>query len=262
MPWFKVDDTFPHHAKVLAAGNAAVGLWTRAGAWSMQQLTDGFVPQHVARTLGTPGEAKRLVDVGLWLRVEGGYEFHQWDQRQPSREKVEAERHAATERQRHARERAKSQRESRRDNSVSHGPPDPTRPDPSQNYTDADASVPPRAAADEGPPPRFDEFWETYSKKVGRAKAETAYRQALKKRGVTPDLLIATAAAYITWQMTEGKHPTFTKDATTWLHGEHWRDERTPQAPAPTRVQEHLALVQQLAAEEARPAIPQIGTRR
>ena len=69
------------------------------------------------------------------------------------------------------------------------------------------------------------------------------------------------AAAYITWQIAEGKHPTFTKDPTTWLHGEHWRDERTPQAPARTRVQEHLALVQQLAAEEGDPTIPQIGSR-
>ena len=110
-----------------------------------------------------------------------------------------------------------------------------------------------------GPPDRFDEFWETYSKKVGRKKAETAYRNALKKPGVTPDLLVASAAAYITWQMTEGKHPAYTKDATTWLHGEHWRDERTPQAPARTRVQEHLALVQQFADEEAHR--PQIGQR-
>jgi len=43
MPWFKVDDTLAFHAKVVAAGNAAMGLWVRAGAHSMQQLTDGFI---------------------------------------------------------------------------------------------------------------------------------------------------------------------------------------------------------------------------
>jgi hypothetical protein len=79
---------------------------------------------------------------------------------------------------------------------------------------------------------------------------------------VTDDLLIATAAAYITWQIAEGKHPTYTKDPTTWLHGEHWRDERPVAAPPRTRVQEHLALVQQLAAEEDGPTISQIGPRR
>ncbi|MDB5716494.1 MAG: hypothetical protein JWO15_3891 [Sphingomonadales bacterium] len=74
--------------------------------------------------------------------------------------------------------------------------------------------------------PRFDEFWETYGKKRDRKKCETAYRAALKKPGVTGDLLVAAAAAYITWQMSEGKHPEFTKDPLTWLHGENWTDER------------------------------------
>ena len=130
MPWFKVDDTFAMHEKVMAAGNSAIGLWVRAGAWSMQQLTDGFVPDHVLRALGTPKERRTLVEVSLWVEAEGGIDFRNWEERQPTKIQVEAARQAAADRQRHARERAKSQRESRRDNSVSHGPPDPTRPDP------------------------------------------------------------------------------------------------------------------------------------
>jgi hypothetical protein len=94
MPWFKVDDTLAFHAKIVAAGNAAVGLWTRAGAWSMQQLTDGYVPLHIARSLGTNAEAKRLVDVGLWIKKDDGYHFHEWEQRQPTRAKVMADREA------------------------------------------------------------------------------------------------------------------------------------------------------------------------
>lgn len=111
VPWFKVDDTFGHHAKVMAAGNAAIGLWVRAGAWSMQQLTDGFVPTHVARQLGTRPEAKRLCDAGLWLEKDDGYLFHEWEQRQPSRAQVHADREAASERQRKAREAAKKKRQ-------------------------------------------------------------------------------------------------------------------------------------------------------
>lgn len=111
MPWFRVDDTFAHHAKVMAAGNAACGLWVRAGAWSMQQLSDGFVPLHVARQLGTRGEAARLCEVGLWLEKDDGYLFHEWTGRQPSRVQVEADREAARERQRRAREAARSRRD-------------------------------------------------------------------------------------------------------------------------------------------------------
>ena len=97
MPWFKVDDNFAFHAKVLAAGNAAIGLWARAGAWSMQTLTDGCVPHNVARQLGTRAEAKRLVECGLWIEKDDGYEFHEWNQRQPSRAKVYADREANAE---------------------------------------------------------------------------------------------------------------------------------------------------------------------
>lgn len=104
MPWFKVDDTLAFHGKVVAAGNAAMGLWVRAGAWSMQQLTDGFVPTHIARQLGRAAEARRLVDAGLWTEKDGGYLFHEWTQRQPSRAKVHADREANAERLRKWRE--------------------------------------------------------------------------------------------------------------------------------------------------------------
>lgn len=111
MPWFRVDDTLATHHKVMAAGNAAMGLWVRAGSWAMQQLSDGFVPDHVVTTLGTRPQAQKLVAVGLWDRLPTGYAFHEWEGRQPSRAQVEADRAAAAERQRRAREAARKKRE-------------------------------------------------------------------------------------------------------------------------------------------------------
>ncbi len=105
MPWFKVDDTLAFHTKTVAAGNAAMGLWVRAGSWSMQTLSDGFIPNENVRLLGTHGQAERLVAAGLWDRLPTGYAFHEWAQRQPTREHVLAERAAAAERQRVSRER-------------------------------------------------------------------------------------------------------------------------------------------------------------
>lgn len=115
MPWFKVDDGFAVHPKALAAGNAACGLWVRAGSWSMQQLTDGFVPEHVLPTLGTKREAQLLVNAGLWKRAPGGWTFHEWECRQPSREQVERDRADAAERQRRAREQRKKQQQGKED---------------------------------------------------------------------------------------------------------------------------------------------------
>jgi len=94
MPWFKVDDNLAYHAKTVAAGNAAMGLWVRAGSWSAQQLTDGFVPDHMIATLGNVAQARKLCDVRLWIREEGGYRFHQWahEGRQPTRQETERRR--------------------------------------------------------------------------------------------------------------------------------------------------------------------------
>jgi hypothetical protein len=105
MPWFRVDDNLGFHHKVIAAGNPAMGLWVRAGSVCASQLTDGFVPDHMIASLGTVAQAKRLVEVGLWDRTEGGYTFHEWEERQPRRADVEAERAAAKERMRAARDR-------------------------------------------------------------------------------------------------------------------------------------------------------------
>lgn len=90
MPWFNVDDGFAVHHKTVKAGNAAVGLWVRAGSWCAQQLTDGFVPTHMVSVLGTPAQARKLVEAGLWMPTEGGFQFHEWSGqgRNPTRNEV------------------------------------------------------------------------------------------------------------------------------------------------------------------------------
>lgn len=89
MAWFKVDDTLAFHSKVVMAGNSAMGLWVRAGSWSMQTLSDGFVPAAIAAALGTRSQAAKLVSVGLWDELPSGFAFHEWDSRQPSKEDVQ-----------------------------------------------------------------------------------------------------------------------------------------------------------------------------
>jgi hypothetical protein len=79
MPHFQVDDDLAFHAKAIAAGNAAMGLWVRAGSICTRQLTDGFVSSEIANALGTRAEIARLVKVDLWEIAEGGYQFHEWD---------------------------------------------------------------------------------------------------------------------------------------------------------------------------------------
>jgi hypothetical protein len=110
MPWFKVDDTLALHHKTVAAGNSAMGLWVRAGSWSMQTLSDGFVPDVIVTALGSHAQARKLVDVGLWDRMPSGYAFHEWAERQPTKTDVEQERADNARRQKEWREKRRKER--------------------------------------------------------------------------------------------------------------------------------------------------------
>lgn len=102
MPHFKVSDDSHSHPKAIMAGDAAWGMWNRAGCWSMAYGTDGFVPEWwVKQQPQGAAKAKALIGAQLWRRGEyegdrpeyqgqKGYTFHEW--RQDSYEKVEADR--------------------------------------------------------------------------------------------------------------------------------------------------------------------------
>jgi hypothetical protein len=112
-----------------------MGLWIMAATWCADNLTDGLIEDHEVDELGgTSEQASALVSCGLWLRTESGYQFHDWQDYQPSREEILAKRESD-------RKRKAKWRESHRDSdgtfaSVtpesqrSHTIPDPTRPDP------------------------------------------------------------------------------------------------------------------------------------
>ena len=57
------------------AGNAALGLWARAAGWAALSGTPEFIPNHIVEQLGTPAQAKRLVNAQLWAQTVGGYAF-------------------------------------------------------------------------------------------------------------------------------------------------------------------------------------------
>src|SRR5690606_8367123 len=109
--------------KMAAVGPIGWGVWLAGLAYCNRNLTDGFIPYHVAdriagswrvrvptpdgrvqvwkisRSSGMVGEdldaewvIGLLVQAGLWEEVEGGYRVHDYLDYQPSREEVEAER--------------------------------------------------------------------------------------------------------------------------------------------------------------------------
>jgi hypothetical protein len=130
MPYFPVDDDMAFHPKILAAGNEAIGMWTRAGALCKKHATGGFVSTETARALGSKRTADRLVAAGLFIEVDGGYHFHDWKQ-QAGNDDADVEKERAD----RARERnAERQRRWRERNSTHNGvnnPPVTDSPSPS-----------------------------------------------------------------------------------------------------------------------------------
>jgi hypothetical protein len=99
MPWFKVDDGFHGHPKVVDLSLAAVGIWSLAGSWCAKYLTDGVIAlRAIERMGGNEDLARELVAHGLWLQVPEGFMFKDWSEYQPLKVAVEAERAAARDR--------------------------------------------------------------------------------------------------------------------------------------------------------------------
>jgi hypothetical protein len=102
VPWFKVDDKLHDHRKPRKAQKAAMGVWTLAGSWCADNTTDGFVPASVLTRWGNRGDARRLVEAGLWHPAEQdgekGWLFHDWSEYQPTKEQVAERRKANTDR--------------------------------------------------------------------------------------------------------------------------------------------------------------------
>jgi hypothetical protein len=159
--WFKIDDGFHCHPKVMEAGTPAIGLYVRCGSFVAQQVTDGVVPKRVAKQYGTARQARALVDAGLWHEHDhdcescpevdaNSYLIHQYLERNPSRIETDLARNAKTKRQ-------QKWREGKKDSQVTEdeaptvdastrrhrdAAPVPARPDPVSPYGDTGAPAP------------------------------------------------------------------------------------------------------------------------
>lgn len=93
MSWFKVDDKLHSHPKVATVDLEAMGLWALCGSYCSDQLTDGFVPwpvvyRYARGTARGKKLSRQLIASGLWTDGEKGPSFHQYLDRNPSREKL------------------------------------------------------------------------------------------------------------------------------------------------------------------------------
>lgn len=100
MTWVKIDDGFYQHPKLVRAGPVGMALQIAALCYCNRNLTDGYLPEEAVPLLIAGGMevVPKMLELGLWGEVVGGYRVHDYLEYQPSREQVEAARKANAER--------------------------------------------------------------------------------------------------------------------------------------------------------------------
>ena len=100
MTWAKIDDQFPDHPKVVAAGGDAAWLYVAALCYCQAKLTDGHIPAGIVPRLTDRKAPMRLaatlVEVGLWHAIDDGFKVHDYHDMNPLASEVRAKRAATT----------------------------------------------------------------------------------------------------------------------------------------------------------------------
>ena len=95
LAWVRLDTAMPRNQKVLALtalkeGHRAAFVWLCSLSYAGEQGTDGFIPHPALPMIhGRPVDANRLVDVGLWVPMPGGWNIHDWADYQQSNAETE-----------------------------------------------------------------------------------------------------------------------------------------------------------------------------
>jgi hypothetical protein len=256
MTWFKVDDSFPSHPKVLAIPRrdraAAVGLWTLAGAWCAKNLTDGHLGEHMIDELASSKKyADRLVEAGLWERTEGGYLFHDWSSPwQPTRAEVEAKRKEEADRKAAWRAKRVAARSAGRE-PVDAGTDEPVPaghpPDETRDTHVSPTGVPDLSHSSRPDPTRPDPVspnGDTPSLRSGVAQKrgtrlpddfdpDEQLRQWARQRGFTDPQIDEVTAAFVRyWRAKSGRDATKLDWPATWQNWVSKEDPRRVLVPA------------------------------
>ncbi|MGO2188240.1 MAG: hypothetical protein ACTH4Y_08340 [Microbacterium gubbeenense] len=241
MTWFRIDDGFHGHPKVVQLSLESVGLWALSGAWCAQYLTDGVVSSNTVRRLGgTTENISELVNSGLWNEHSDGWEFKDWADYQPVKAEVEAERSAARERMKRVRaakkgvtspdvqpnkHRTTEERSGRSSPEVRIAPPDQLPPTSSSVSKETETpSIDINGL--------FESAYAAWPKKVQKKKSLDKFKLHARKHDPhwLATQIIMFGKAYAAHVAKE-----FTPALNVWLNGERWTDDLPESSQRPGR---------------------------
>lgn len=100
LPWVRLDTTIASNHKVLALieqrKHRAVLTYILGLTYTGGHELDGFIPSAAIPFIhGTTGDAKALVECGLWEKAPGGWTVNGWDEFQVSSDETRRRRERA-----------------------------------------------------------------------------------------------------------------------------------------------------------------------
>ena len=218
MTWIKLEDTFPSNPKIATLSDREFRLYNHALCWCGLHLTDGSIPSQIVNKLGIKNASKhaqKLVENGLWIRVEDGYLIHDYLKHQTSKAQAEQEKETN-------RLRAQKARKVKAD-ALRHAV---TAPKVTVTDTHTPTHTPTPTIKDKEVQivrTAFEQFWNVYPRRDGKKKALEAMGKALKKASI--EVILEGVNRYITFLQTTTQQ---TAMPATWLNGERWNDEVIP----------------------------------
>ncbi len=222
----KLAHGFANDPKIVGLSDAAFRAYIESLLYSCQHMTDGFLDARIVTRYGWEGAAEELTANDVepsWVEVEGGYVIHafcDWQMTTAAHQKkVEAGRAGGL-------AKAKLQQSASK-------PLAGARKVLEQNASkalleedidkDIDKDLTPLALT----APSFDDFWQLWPRREGKASAVRAWDKAVKK--ITEAELLTKVRAYVASPNRPEKQ--FIPHAATWLNGERWNDEIEPLQP-------------------------------
>ena len=221
MTWIKLEDSFTSNPKIAMLPDSAFRLYVTSLCYAGKHLTDGFIPAPLRRSLGTEMASKatrKLLEKGLWIKVEGGYEINDYLKYQTSKEQAEMDK----ENNRLRVERARKAKTQAIRNGVTNGVRTggvTVTHTPTPTHTPTDNKKKKISVNKVDHDQEFFTFWLMYPRKVGKLAAQKAFDRALKS--ATPQEIFEGVTRYL---RDCGSDPKFITHPSTWLNQGRWMD--------------------------------------
>lgn len=195
MGWVKLDDGFAMHPKVVGLSLEAKWSYVAALCYAARYRTDGIVPDVVAANGPIREE---LIASGLWeVGPDSAISIHDYLAYNMSRhehdDKAMAGAIGAAKRWRMTTPMAV-----------------PSRPVPSKQQQEQELEA-------------FDHFWSSFPRQVGKPKARSAFKRALR-RAPAEDIILGAKK----YAEDENRDDEYTAHPTTWLNRDGWNDPALP----------------------------------